>query len=241
MTDGARGAAAAAAPRGARLARPARRKQLLGAAQEVFVAHGYHAAAMDDIAERAGVSKPVLYQHFPSKLELYLRAARPARRRPGRQGPRRRWPRPTDNQAAGRGLRRGVLRLRRRRGHRRRGRLPAGLRERPAQRPGGARARRADDPGLRRRDRRDHRARHRLPRRGGAAAVRRADRADGGQRPLVADRTRPHPARSAPSSCCSGWPGAASPAPRGRSEPPPVAPVRVSTARAGRSRPARLA
>lgn len=61
----------AAAPRGTRLPRPARRKQLLGAAQEVFVAHGYHAAAMDDIAERAGVSKPVLYQHFPSKLELY--------------------------------------------------------------------------------------------------------------------------------------------------------------------------
>jgi AcrR family transcriptional regulator len=59
-------------PRGTRLPRPARRKQLLGAAQEVFVAQGYHAAAMDDIAERAGVSKPVLYQHFPSKLELYL-------------------------------------------------------------------------------------------------------------------------------------------------------------------------
>jgi AcrR family transcriptional regulator len=54
------------------MARPARRKQLLGAAQEVFVAQGYHAAAMDDIAERAGVSKPVLYQHFPGKLELYL-------------------------------------------------------------------------------------------------------------------------------------------------------------------------
>jgi AcrR family transcriptional regulator len=45
---------------------------LLGAAQEVFVAQGYHAAAMDDIAERAGVSKPVLYQHFPGKLDLYL-------------------------------------------------------------------------------------------------------------------------------------------------------------------------
>jgi AcrR family transcriptional regulator len=58
--------------RGTRLPRPARRQQLLGAAQEVFVAQGYHAAAMDDIAERAGVSKPVLYQHFPSKLELYL-------------------------------------------------------------------------------------------------------------------------------------------------------------------------
>jgi len=52
--------------------RPARRKQLLGAAQEVFVANGYHAAAMDEIAVRAGVSKPVLYQHFPGKLELYL-------------------------------------------------------------------------------------------------------------------------------------------------------------------------
>ncbi len=59
-------------PRGTRLPRRARRNQLLGAAQEVFVAQGYHAAAMDDIAERAGVSKPVLYQHFPGKLELYL-------------------------------------------------------------------------------------------------------------------------------------------------------------------------
>jgi len=58
--------------RGARLPRSARRKQLLAAAQEVFVANGYHAAAMDDIAERAGVSKPVLYQHFPGKLDLYL-------------------------------------------------------------------------------------------------------------------------------------------------------------------------
>jgi AcrR family transcriptional regulator len=57
---------------GTRLPRPARRRQLLGAAQEVFVAQGYHAAAMDEIAERAGVSKPVLYQHFPGKLELYL-------------------------------------------------------------------------------------------------------------------------------------------------------------------------
>jgi AcrR family transcriptional regulator len=50
----------------------ARRAQLLDSALEVFVAQGYHAAAMDDIAERAGVSKPVLYQHFPGKLELYL-------------------------------------------------------------------------------------------------------------------------------------------------------------------------
>lgn len=58
--------------RGARLTRQARRAQLLEAAQEVFVGSGYHAAAMDEIAERAGVSKPVLYQHFPGKMELYL-------------------------------------------------------------------------------------------------------------------------------------------------------------------------
>jgi AcrR family transcriptional regulator len=60
------------AGRTVRLPRLARRKQLLAAAQEVFVAQGYHAAAMDDTADRAGVSKPVLYQHFPGKLELYL-------------------------------------------------------------------------------------------------------------------------------------------------------------------------
>src|SRR5919204_1320282 len=55
-----------------RLPRHERRRQLLDAALEVFVSQGYHAAAMDEIAERAGVSKPVLYQHFPGKLELYL-------------------------------------------------------------------------------------------------------------------------------------------------------------------------
>jgi AcrR family transcriptional regulator len=61
-----------ARPGSTRLPRQARRLQLLGAARDVFVAQGYHAAAMDEIAERAGVSKPVLYQHFPGKLELYL-------------------------------------------------------------------------------------------------------------------------------------------------------------------------
>src|SRR5688500_664678 len=70
MTSATSGTQAPSRP--VRLPRSARRKQLLEAAQEVFVAQGYHAAAMDDIAERAGVSKPVLYQHFPGKLELYL-------------------------------------------------------------------------------------------------------------------------------------------------------------------------
>jgi AcrR family transcriptional regulator len=61
-----------ARPRSTRLPKHERRRQLLDAALEVFVSQGYHAAAMDDIAEKAGVSKPVLYQHFPGKLELYL-------------------------------------------------------------------------------------------------------------------------------------------------------------------------
>src|SRR6201998_2839685 len=58
--------------RGNRLPRDERRGQLLIAASDVFVEKGYHAAGMDEIADRAGVSKPVLYQHFSSKLELYL-------------------------------------------------------------------------------------------------------------------------------------------------------------------------
>ena len=71
---GARGAKTAAGGnrRGNRLPRDERRGQLLIAASEVFVDRGYHAAGMDEIADRAGVSKPVLYQHFSSKLELYL-------------------------------------------------------------------------------------------------------------------------------------------------------------------------
>jgi AcrR family transcriptional regulator len=52
--------------------RDQRRAQLLDAANDVFTTKGYHAAAMDDIADAAGVSKPVLYQHFGSKLDLYL-------------------------------------------------------------------------------------------------------------------------------------------------------------------------
>lgn len=55
----------------ARMGRSARRAQLLGAARSVFVAQGFHATSMDEVADSAGVSKPVLYQHFPSKLALY--------------------------------------------------------------------------------------------------------------------------------------------------------------------------
>lgn len=55
-----------------RMPKDERRLQLLSSALEVFVNHGYHGAAMDEIADTAKVSKPVLYQHFPSKRDLYL-------------------------------------------------------------------------------------------------------------------------------------------------------------------------
>jgi AcrR family transcriptional regulator len=55
-----------------RLTADARRAQLLEVAREVFASDGYHGAGMEQIAVRAGVTKPVLYQHFESKKELYL-------------------------------------------------------------------------------------------------------------------------------------------------------------------------
>ena len=54
------------------MARDVRRAQILEIAQDLFARQGYHHVSMDDIAERADVSKPVLYRHFPSKLDLYL-------------------------------------------------------------------------------------------------------------------------------------------------------------------------
>jgi AcrR family transcriptional regulator len=71
-TSGANPNGSTATGRPTRLPRSARRKQLLAAAQDVFVAQGYHSAAMDDIAERAGVSKPVLLQIFEVKIEVFL-------------------------------------------------------------------------------------------------------------------------------------------------------------------------
>lgn len=54
-----------------RLPAARRRQQLLEVACGVFAATGFHATAMHDIAEAAGVTKPVLYQHFRSKRDLY--------------------------------------------------------------------------------------------------------------------------------------------------------------------------
>jgi AcrR family transcriptional regulator len=56
---------------GVRLKAPERRARILQAAEQEFAARGYHSTSMDDIAAAAGISKPVLYDHFASKLDLY--------------------------------------------------------------------------------------------------------------------------------------------------------------------------
>jgi AcrR family transcriptional regulator len=55
-----------------RLTAEQRRHPLFAVALELFARHGYRATTMDDIAEAAGVTKPLLYQHFSSKRALYL-------------------------------------------------------------------------------------------------------------------------------------------------------------------------
>lgn len=60
----------------ARLPRAQRRAQLLETAVRQFTRSGYHRTSMDSIASAAGVTKPVLYQHFGSKEDLYLEVVR---------------------------------------------------------------------------------------------------------------------------------------------------------------------
>lgn len=55
-----------------RLPAARRRRQLLDVALRVFAERGFHDASMNDIAVAAGVTKPVLYQHFTSKRELFV-------------------------------------------------------------------------------------------------------------------------------------------------------------------------
>ncbi|WCO67651.1 TetR/AcrR family transcriptional regulator [Iamia majanohamensis] len=56
----------------ARLPAAARRRQLLDIALAEFAEQGFSGVSMDRVAEAAGVTKPVLYQHFRSKRALYL-------------------------------------------------------------------------------------------------------------------------------------------------------------------------
>jgi len=55
-----------------RLPAEQRRRQLLDVACGVFATRGFHATSMEDVASAAGVTKPVLYQHFPSKRALFV-------------------------------------------------------------------------------------------------------------------------------------------------------------------------
>ena len=55
-----------------RLPAEQRRRQLLDVALQAFAERGFHPTSMNDVAEAAGVTKPVLYQHFASKRHLYL-------------------------------------------------------------------------------------------------------------------------------------------------------------------------
>lgn len=62
-----------AAPPRKRLTAQARREVIERAATEVFATHGYHGASIDEIARRSGVTPPVVYDHFDSKLDLHRR------------------------------------------------------------------------------------------------------------------------------------------------------------------------
>jgi len=55
-----------------RLTGEQRRQQLVEVAASLFSERGYRSTTMDDVAEAAGVTKPLLYQHFDSKKALYL-------------------------------------------------------------------------------------------------------------------------------------------------------------------------
>jgi len=55
-----------------RMRGPERKAQLLVVARKVFGRNGFHGVSMDDVAREAGVTKPILYDHFSSKEALYL-------------------------------------------------------------------------------------------------------------------------------------------------------------------------
>ena len=55
-----------------RMRGPERKAQLLQVARKVFGAKGFHGVSMEDVAREAGVTKPILYDHFSSKEALYL-------------------------------------------------------------------------------------------------------------------------------------------------------------------------
>ncbi len=59
-----------------RVPRAVRSEQLLELADQLFAERGFHGASMDELARRAGVSKPVIYDHFGSKEQLFATCVR---------------------------------------------------------------------------------------------------------------------------------------------------------------------
>src|SRR5690242_6201096 len=51
-----------------------RRQQLIDAGAKLFAEHAYEEISMREVAQAAGVSKPLLYHYFPSKIELFKAA-----------------------------------------------------------------------------------------------------------------------------------------------------------------------
>ena len=55
-----------------RLSAEDRRSAILDSALQVFSRHGYNGASIDEIAQAAGISKALIYEHFPSKKDLHV-------------------------------------------------------------------------------------------------------------------------------------------------------------------------
>lgn len=66
--------------RSRRLPRAERERQLLDVAEQLFIEQGYDGTTIEDVAHRAGVSRPIVYAHHGSKEGLYVACVRRARR-----------------------------------------------------------------------------------------------------------------------------------------------------------------
>src|SRR5215467_7069017 len=64
------------APAFQRLPRSVRERQIVDAAVAVFARRGYHATTVDDVAEAAGISKPMVYAYVGTKEELFVACMR---------------------------------------------------------------------------------------------------------------------------------------------------------------------
>lgn len=62
-----------------RLTAAERRKRILSSAAQTFASKGYRAASMSEICEKAGITKPVFYDHFDSKHDVYSEVIKDAR------------------------------------------------------------------------------------------------------------------------------------------------------------------